>query len=141
MDGVVTVQRTIEKEVFIRASPERVFRALTDPAELSRWFGVGAEVDLRPGGALKFIWQEGSEAGQVLVVEPPRRFVFVWGSTHVTEATFLLEPQDGGTLLRFTETGFGPGDDWDRVYSDNVSGWDEELAHLRAWVEQGALPA
>jgi uncharacterized protein YndB with AHSA1/START domain len=136
MDSPATTRRMIEKEIFIKASPERVFRALTEPAELARWFGVGAEIDLRPGGALAFIFRAGRETGTVLAVEPPRRFAFSWGAPHATEATFLLEPRDGGTLLRLTETGFGGGDDWDRIYADNTSGWDEELAHLRDWVER-----
>ena len=141
VEGTVTARRTIEKEIFIRASPERVFRALTEPAELARWFGAGAEIELRPGGALTFIFSESRETGEVLAVEPPHRFAFSWGAPHATEATFLLEPQEGGTLLRLTETGFGQGDDWDRVYSDNDGGWDEELSHLRDWIEEGIEPA
>jgi uncharacterized protein YndB with AHSA1/START domain len=139
--GTAATRRTIEKELFIRASPERVFRALTEPAELARWFGQGAEIDLRPGGALTFIFSQSRETGEVLAVEPPHRFAFTWGAPHATEATFLLEPRDGGTLLRLTETGFGQGDDWDRIFSDNSGGWDEELAHLRDWVERGNEPA
>jgi uncharacterized protein YndB with AHSA1/START domain len=30
--------RTIEKAMFIRATLQRVFRALTDPSELEKWF-------------------------------------------------------------------------------------------------------
>jgi len=39
-----TSGRTIEKEIFIRATPERVFRALTEKAELEAWF-VNASAD------------------------------------------------------------------------------------------------
>jgi uncharacterized protein YndB with AHSA1/START domain len=55
--------RTIEKALFIRA--------LTDPSELEQWFVNKAEVDLRPGGALKFTWREHEVAeGVFLLVDP-----------------------------------------------------------------------
>src|SRR5262249_46512289 len=93
--------RTIRKEVFIRSSQERVFQALTDPAELGCWLGHYAEVDLRPGGALRFSWPGGeTDTGTVVAVEPPRRLVFAWGAPHLTEVEFLLVPQDDGTLLQ-----------------------------------------
>ena len=47
---------SIEKELFIKATPQRVFQALTEQAELERWFLVKAELDLRPGGAISFEW-------------------------------------------------------------------------------------
>ena len=53
MQNTPLIGRTLEKEVFINASPERVFRALTEPAELERWFVQKAEVELRPGGAIR----------------------------------------------------------------------------------------
>lgn len=140
--ATATIGRTVEKELFIKASVEQVFRAITDPVELGRWFGQQAEVDLRPGGALRFTWvPEGTEGGTVVAVEPPRRFVFQWGSKHVTEVAFVLTPHDDGTLLRLTETGFGAGDDWDRMYIENNRGWDKELGHLRTWVEEGNASA
>ena len=49
-----TSGRMVEKELFLRASPERVFCALTDKAEFERWFVSRAEVDARPGGAFSF---------------------------------------------------------------------------------------
>ena len=42
--------RSLEKELFIKATPERVFQALTKKEDLERWFVKKAEVDLRPGG-------------------------------------------------------------------------------------------
>lgn len=36
------------------ASAERIYRALTDPAALARWFCDVAEVDPRPGGMYVF---------------------------------------------------------------------------------------
>jgi uncharacterized protein YndB with AHSA1/START domain len=44
--------RMLEKELFIKATPERVFQALTTKEDLERWFLTKAEVDLRPGGTI-----------------------------------------------------------------------------------------
>jgi uncharacterized protein YndB with AHSA1/START domain len=43
----------LEKELFIKATPERVFQALTTKEDLERWFLTKAEVDLRPGGTIR----------------------------------------------------------------------------------------
>ncbi|MEZ4588232.1 MAG: SRPBCC family protein [Gemmatimonadales bacterium] len=45
---------THEESFPIAASADRVYRALTTPDELERWFAERVEVDLRPGGALRF---------------------------------------------------------------------------------------
>ncbi|MFO0835126.1 MAG: SRPBCC family protein [Phycisphaerales bacterium] len=71
----------------IRASPERLFCAWTDPALLVKWFTpapwktVRAEVDLRPGGSVCVVMQspEGQEfpnPGVYLDVVENKRLVF-----------------------------------------------------------------
>jgi uncharacterized protein YndB with AHSA1/START domain len=145
--GVSTTKgtgRTIVRELVLRASPERVFAAWTEPAELARWFGTRAEVDLRVGGRWRFVWAtgEGTEAhgtGVYRVIDPPRRLVYTWEDNGAgpTVVTVELTPEDDGTRLRVTESGFGEGDDWDRHYQDNSDGWTAELEELRAWIEEG----
>jgi uncharacterized protein YndB with AHSA1/START domain len=80
---VVRVERTI-------AGPrEEVFRAWTDPDRLAEWFGPGAftvlraELDLRPGGPYRIVFQPASGepvtlTGSYVEIEPPRRLVFTW---------------------------------------------------------------
>ena len=51
------VMHTITKERFIRATPERVFKALTE--ELGTWFVQKAEVELKPGGRILTEWAPG----------------------------------------------------------------------------------
>ena len=43
-------ERVIEKTLHFQAGRERVWAAITDPAELALWFGDEAELDLRVGG-------------------------------------------------------------------------------------------
>jgi uncharacterized protein YndB with AHSA1/START domain len=86
----------------------------------------------------------------LLVVEadPPRRFSFRWvaddgrplGPGGSLLVTFELEPSGGGTLLRFSETGFRE-KGWEAAvleeqYHDHVSGWDHFLPRLVSYVDR-----
>ena len=109
--------------VTIAVPPERVFHALTDPAELPRWWGsdelyrtTSHTADLRKGGA----WRsegKGSDGtpffveGEYLEIEPPHRLVMTWkapwDSGNVTTVTYSLEPTAEGTKLTLRHEGFG----------------------------------
>jgi uncharacterized protein YndB with AHSA1/START domain len=133
--------RTLEKALFMRATPERVFRALTEPSELEKWFVSKAEVDLRPGGILRFTWREHQVAeGAFLNVDPPHRLSFRWQMDEnlgETTVTIELTPEGEGTHVRLVETGWGDGDDWDRLYNAVDPGWSFFLERLVAWLEEG----
>jgi uncharacterized protein YndB with AHSA1/START domain len=61
---------------------ERVWAAVTDPAELVRWFPSAMELEPRKGGTVRFSgdpYSEGS-SGVVLTWDPPRRLAFTWGA-------------------------------------------------------------
>ena len=83
MTAVLIVRRSI------RASPERLFDAWTQPQHLKQWWGpnsvecIDAEVDLRVGGRYrianqfpdgKILWI----SGEFEVIERPHRLVYTW---------------------------------------------------------------
>jgi uncharacterized protein YndB with AHSA1/START domain len=82
----------------------RVWRAVTDPAELAHWFPAQVAVhETRPGGRLSFAFPDEGlppTEGEITVYEPPRRFAFTWGDEALS---FDLEPidDDRGTRLVF----------------------------------------
>ena len=81
---------------------DRVWRAVTEPAELAHWFPATVEVDLREGGAMSFAFPAGEMEpmeGRVTELDPPRRFGFLWGEE---ELRIELEPDGDGCRLRFT---------------------------------------
>ena len=55
---------SIERELILPVARERVWAALTQAQRLGAWFGTQATVDLRPGGAVTFIWADGSSGEQ-----------------------------------------------------------------------------
>lgn len=131
--------RTIEREIVIQATPERVFRALTERAELANWFVTRAEGAVQPGQSLRYVWEgEGEVDGRYLAVEAPSRLVYEWyNDVGVTRVTIELAPEAGGTRLRLSEIGYGEGEDWDALYEGESSGWGPLLDALRQWVESG----
>jgi uncharacterized protein YndB with AHSA1/START domain len=135
MEGMMS-KRTVEKVLEFQASPERVWKAITDPAELSMWFGDRTELELRPGGEGFMAWNShGSFAVRVEEVDPPQRLVWSWvhepdvpfDAAPSTRVEWTLTPREGGgTTLHLKETGFLT----DKHHQDNTGGWDEELGEL-----------
>lgn len=110
MDGI---ERSIEFPV----SPEELWAALTQPEQVSAWFGAEVhELELRPGGRVAFRDHDGTiRRGLVQEVEPPHRFAFrwlpltqrpngAWDPLPATMVEFVLQEQAGGTLLTVRES-------------------------------------
>lgn len=128
----------IERDVLIAAPVERVWELITRAEHVGRWFGdAGAEIDLRPGGAVSVRWEGGHEvSGQVERVEPMTLFSWRW-QQHDAGATlveFALTATDEGTRLHVTESGFSTlaatPDARKALYDDHAEGWGIELGHL-----------
>jgi uncharacterized protein YndB with AHSA1/START domain len=135
------MSRSIEREIRIEAAPEVVYEVLSTPEHLREWWPDEAELEAVPGatGSVGFRQAEGMKDVALTVVEaePPRRFAFRWDyDAEVATAdnsllvTFDLVPVDGGTLLRFAETGYDEAAKSDAVLEDHVSGWDYFLPRI-----------
>ena len=91
---------TYERSVELPGRHERVWRALTDAAELTRWLADGADVDARAGGKYRF-WG-GSVPGvpprerahqRVTRFDAGREIAFEWEIEGVeTEVILVLAP-------------------------------------------------
>jgi len=115
------VSETNVYRIWIKATPERIWRALTDPQELGGYgYGGRFEVDVRAGGEYRVgatdqMLQAGAPElmvdGEYLEVEQPRRLVQTWHALFdeqmtaepPTRMTYELEPGKGGvTTLTLT---------------------------------------
>ena len=140
---------TITRELHIQATPDVVYHVITSPEHLREWWPD--DVDLEPtAGAQGFVTfgEPGAPdtvVAPITVVEadPPRKFAFRWleddpgsATSKSLLVTFDLEAVDGGTLLRFSETGFRE-KGWEaavleEAYADHARGWDHFLPRLVA---------
>lgn len=133
----------IEKKLELDQSPADVWRALTDPTEVSGWFGDTAMFAPEPGNDGWFGWEKhGKFAMRVEEFDPPTRFSWRWArvadkpldevDSTLVEWT-VLPRQDGGTTLLLKESGFVS----EESRQLNVGGWEEELEHLVTHLRQG----
>jgi uncharacterized protein YndB with AHSA1/START domain len=139
----------IERETVIAAPVERVWSLLTEAEHVGTWFcDAGAEIDLRPGGAMVLRWTEhGTTHARVVDVEPHRRFSYRWAAEAESEqiegnstlVEFTLDPTDEGTRLRVVESGFeelAVTDEQRRArVEDNSEGWEIQLGRIRERAE------
>lgn len=141
----------VERSIWIAAPREKVWSAITDPAQLENWFSPGTSwklTALEVGGRLFIPDPEtGDETNvQVLqIVDPPEHFVTHSlpaspGSSEVT--AYLLQEERGGTRLTITNSGyeFLPDDGRWSAMEQNAFGFGMMLENLRAYVESSDLP-
>ncbi|MEV6578759.1 SRPBCC family protein [Streptomyces sp. NPDC051582] len=142
---------------YIRTTPERLWRALTEPAFTDRYWGVSFESDWAKGSGL--VWKQGgatmADAEQVvLVCEPFRRLSYTWhtfteewaravgiseevrtriAAERRSTVTFDAEPE--GELVKLTVTHEF---DADGILHGMCSqGWPPILSSLKTLLETG----
>jgi uncharacterized protein YndB with AHSA1/START domain len=107
---------SIAFELDLHHSPEKVWRALTDPVLLTEWLLPVVELVLEPRAAFTFKappqpgW-DGSVNCRFLEIEPHRRLSYAWvvgGMELDTVVTFTLTPTTSGTRLSLVQSGFKP---------------------------------
>jgi uncharacterized protein YndB with AHSA1/START domain len=107
MTTMTEIQTTQVYQVFIQATPEAIWEAITTPEFTAKYFH-GARISVTPDTYRSLspadeLW--GDDA--VLEFDPPRRLVHGWRSLYAPElaaeetsrVSWELEPQDGVTLL------------------------------------------
>lgn len=98
----------------IKASPSKVWAAITQPEQMIQWWGPDAGptldvvADVRPGGRFSVVFrllsgEEHNPTGIYREVIPEQKLTFTWDLPGAEEpeslVTFLLKPVDGGTEL------------------------------------------
>jgi uncharacterized protein YndB with AHSA1/START domain len=141
---------TIVEEIKIKAPAGRIFDALTDPEQCTRWWGspgrfetTHVESDLRPGGkrVMRGTGMGGkpfSVTGVYRQIERPRLLVFTWLPDWQGDATesivrWDLEENAGVTTVRITHSGLAT-----EGSRSSHRGWPGILTWLQAYVERGA---
>jgi uncharacterized protein YndB with AHSA1/START domain len=106
--STLTAQTTQVYQVFIKATPERIWAAITEPEFTVRYFhGTYLETELEPGGPFRYHTADRSAVvgdGRVVESDPPRRLVTTWramwdeqvAAEKESRVTWEIEPQEGG---------------------------------------------
>ena len=138
--------RSIENAVTIKASPEAVFKALTDARELAKWFPSAAESDPRPGGAFRFTFKNENaqhdhvREGKYLEVVSGKKVRYPWHLSPgdaPTTVEFTLSPRGGDTTLTLLHSGWGTGSELDNTVEMHTKGWGFFLQNLKSVLEEG----
>ena len=142
----------IEKQIVLRATRSRVWRALTDPNEFGTWFRVKLETGFAPGqkatGAVTYSGYEHVRfEATVERMEQERLFAFRWHPYAVdpkvdyskeptTLVEFKLADHPDGTLLSVVESGFDkvPAHRRGEAFLRNSEGWEIQLRNIEAHV-------
>ena len=139
----------IVNEIHIAAQPERVFQALTDPAEVVQWWGQKGvyrateyAADLRVGGG----WHTAGDGpdgrhfvvkGKIVEIHPPRVLAYTWMASWTgdaeTQVRWELSPTETGTLVTVHHSGLAGRPE----LTESYRGWPRMLAWLQAFLERG----
>ena len=109
-----TPTETISFDFDLQHPPEKVWRALTDPALLAEWLLPVIGLELEPGATFTFTAQpqpgwDGTVNCRILEIEPPRKLSWAWVVGDIdTIVTFTLTPSATGTRLSIVQSGFKP---------------------------------
>lgn len=103
---------SISFEFDLDHAPEKVWRALTNPALLSQWLLPIVELELEPGAAFTFRAEpqpgwDGIVNCRLLEIERFRMLSYTWVVGDIdTMVTFELTPTASGTRLSLVQSGF-----------------------------------
>jgi uncharacterized protein YndB with AHSA1/START domain len=147
----------IEKQVVLKASLDRVWRAISDSSEFGTWFGMAIDGPFVAGTRVSAVItpttvdddvaaRQQPHAGQpsplqIIAVEPKRRLAFRWnalpGSDVTTLVEFTLTELDDGVRLDIAESGFDalPDDVRASVFDGNSEGWSIQTDLVRKYLE------
>jgi len=151
-------QDAVISEIEIAAPAERVFRALTDPDQLARWFHSAScpvkswKMDARLGGSYSYSQatstltingvREFKCHGEILEFDPPRLMAYTWiGNWHLeaekeTLVRWELTPVANGTRVKVTHSGLVQDPVSRKDYS---GGWPGVVEKLKEFVEHTFL--
>jgi uncharacterized protein YndB with AHSA1/START domain len=105
---------SISFEFELHHSPEKVWRALTDPVLLAEWLLPVIGLELEPGAEFMFKTQpypgwDGVVNCRILEIEAQRKLSYTWTVPFLdTVVTFTLTPTASGTRLSLVQSGFKP---------------------------------
>ena len=151
----MSTANTIELIVELDASPEEVFRAISDPQELTKWFPDAAVLEPKVGGKFMLSFYKDSpngrmkksdrdfiNKGRVLEIVPNRKLVHTWqwtefgGFPETVVKWELVEIGNNKTRLTLTHSGFTGREEGPASMQDHNKGWSFFLGELASYCKK-----
>ncbi len=129
----------VHAEVVVNASVDDVWNAWTTVDGAKSFFGAGANIEPKVGGAYEILFdmkapegKRGAEGMRILLFEPKSALAFTWNAppsfgplrgqlTHVIVRFYPAA--EGKTRVTLTHSGFGNGPEWDRLRDYFQNAW------------------
>ena len=132
-------------EIYIRATPERIWQALTDSELVKRYyFGSVIESDFKPGSPIVYRQAEGGRVdieGEIIEADPPRRLVHTFAvrwdgdvNEPPTRVAWEITPMGETCRLSVTHDGFT---EENATFAQTKGGWPIILSGLKTLLETG----
>jgi uncharacterized protein YndB with AHSA1/START domain len=155
--GTMTGRIGCTYTIFIAATPNKVWQALTDPDQSAAWWAHRNVSDWQPGSPWEHRRLDGSAAdvaGTVLAADPPTRLALSWanpgdgtpvagvarptGDPGPSRVTIEITPYQGIVRLTVAHDGLAGPAERDAL----AAGWAAVLSNLKTFLETGRpLPA
>lgn len=149
-------ERSLDKEVIIKASLEQAWQSWTTREGIVAFFAPDARIEPRVGGAFHIYIDPGAAPGskgaddmRFLALQPQKMISFDWNAPpHLPEAraqrTFVVvrfeavgPAEAGQTKVTLHHTGWGEGGEWDKAFAYFDRAWAGVLANLKKRYEVG----
>jgi uncharacterized protein YndB with AHSA1/START domain len=151
-----TPDRAIRLEIVVNAPVEKVWRAWTTRDGITAFFAPDCNIDLRVLGKYDILFRpsaplglRGAEDNLILAIQEGKMFSFTWDAPpqfpnirkQRTSVIVRFSPiGPGKTKLLFTQSGWGEGEEWDKVHDYFVVAWREVvLPFLKYSLEVGPI--
>lgn len=127
----------IRQEINLRHAPAKVWRFLTEPDLVAKWWAV---CDIAPEVGRDFQFDMGKWGiahCKVVAVEPGRKLSYLFGSGGLdTTITWTLRPEGEGTVLELVQDGFDLESPLAKAAFEGMSnGWPVVLERLSKSLE------
>lgn len=150
-------EKELKFEIVIDAPPADVYNAWSTTEGIKTFFAPGGEVELKLFGKYHIYFfpeapegKRGAEDEKVISFEENKMISFTWGfppslpylrANQKTIVNIRFEgTEDGNTLMKFIQSGWGEGDEWRKGYEYFTEAWGEVvLPRLKKRFEEGPV--
>ncbi len=150
------VDRSIKLEIIVNAPVEKVWKAWTTREGIRSFFAPDCDIDIRVLGKYDILFAptapvglRGAEDNLILAIQEGKMLSFTWDAPpefpsirkqRTSVVIRLAQLEQNKTKLSLTQSGWGEGDEWNKVYDYFIIAWgDVVLPFLKHSLEIGPI--